>query len=121
MSRVVTAIAVDRPRVAADRAPYVEALFFATVFTVTFAKLQWEVAGTLSFSDVVTAVFLVAFLVHRLERFDGHDAAGGRGDDGVLRRLPPGLPDRVVQPRDRASRSRSGRRAWSSSSCTSCS
>jgi O-antigen ligase len=67
----VTAIAVDRPRVAVDRAPYVDALFFATVFTVTFAKLQWEVAGTMSFSDVVTAVFLVAFLVHRLERFDG--------------------------------------------------
>ena len=51
----MTAIAVDRPRVAVDRAPYVEALFFATVFTVTFAKLQWEVAGTMSFSDVVTA------------------------------------------------------------------
>ncbi|HEY7346166.1 MAG TPA: hypothetical protein VH620_11425, partial [Gaiella sp.] len=67
----MTAIAVERPRVAVDRAPYVEALFFATVFTVTFAKLQWEVAGTMSFSDVVTAVFLVAFLVHRLERFDG--------------------------------------------------
>ena len=25
----------------------------------------------MSFSDVVTAFFLVAFLVHRLERFDG--------------------------------------------------
>ena len=67
----MTAIALDRPRAAADRAPFVEGLFFATVFTVTFAKLQWEVAGTLSFSDVVTAFFLVAFLVHRLERFDG--------------------------------------------------
>jgi len=36
-------------------------LFFATIFTVTFAKLQWEVAGTLSLSDVLTALFLVAF------------------------------------------------------------
>jgi O-antigen ligase len=36
-------------------------LFFATIFTVTFAKLQWEVAGTLSLSDVLTALFLVGF------------------------------------------------------------
>ena len=32
----------------------VEFLFLATVFTVSFAKLQWEVAGTLSLSDVLT-------------------------------------------------------------------
>ena len=37
-------------------------LFFATIFTVTFAKVQWEVAGTLSLSDVLTAFFLVAFV-----------------------------------------------------------
>jgi O-antigen ligase len=39
----------------------VDVLFFATVFTVSFAKLQWEVAGTLSLSDVLTAVFLFAW------------------------------------------------------------
>ena len=39
-----------------------EALFFATIFTVTFAKLQWELAGALSLSDVLTALFLVAFV-----------------------------------------------------------
>jgi O-antigen ligase len=39
----------------------VDVLFLATVFTVSFAKLQWEVAGTLSLSDVLTAVFLVAW------------------------------------------------------------
>ncbi len=39
-----------------------EALFFATVLTVSFAKLQWEVAGTLSLSDVLTALFLVVFV-----------------------------------------------------------
>ncbi len=63
-----------RPRPPArrrERAPFVEGLFFATVFTVTFAKLQWEVAGTMSFSDVVTFVFLIAFAVYRIERFDG--------------------------------------------------
>jgi O-antigen ligase len=67
----VATLALDRPRVVARRAPVVEGLFLATVFTVTFAKLQWEVAGTLAFSDVVTFLFLLAFAVHRLERFDG--------------------------------------------------
>ena len=70
MTPAVTAIALDRPRAVAERAPFVEGLFFMTVFTVTYAKLQWEVAGTLSFSDVVTALFLLAFLVYRAERFD---------------------------------------------------
>src|SRR5262245_66199406 len=64
-------IALARPRVLSDRAPFVDALFFATVFTVTFAKLQWEVAGTMSFSDVVTFLFVIAFAVYRIERFDG--------------------------------------------------
>jgi O-antigen ligase len=64
-------IALARSRVLTERAPFVEGLFFATVFTVTFAKLQWEVAGTMSFSDVITFVFLVAFAVFRIERFDG--------------------------------------------------
>jgi O-antigen ligase len=72
----VTAIAVERPRVAVDRAPYVEALFFATVFTVTFAKLQWEVAGTLSLSDVLTALFLVGFAATRLGTGDRRLAWG---------------------------------------------
>ena len=83
----MTAIAVDRPRVAVDRAPYVEALFFATVFTVTFAKLQWEVAGTMSFSDVVTAV-----LMHMLGDLTGRtlllfpEMVGRRVCDMLLRR-----------------------------------
>ena len=46
--------------------PVVDGLFLATVFTVTFAKLQWEVAGTLSLSDVLTAVFLLAVAGTRL-------------------------------------------------------
>ncbi len=68
----MTTIALDRPRTVADRAPFVDSLFLLTVFTVTFAKLQWEVAGTMSFSDVVTFVFIVAFVVYRVERLDGH-------------------------------------------------
>jgi len=46
--------------------PVVDALFFATVFTVTFAKLQWNLGDTLSLSDVLTALFLIAFAGARL-------------------------------------------------------
>ena len=53
-----------------------DGLLFATVFTVTFAKLQWEVAGTLSLSDVLTALFLVAFAATRLAHRDGRLARG---------------------------------------------
>ena len=53
-----------------------DGLLFAAVFTVTFAKLQWEVAGTLSLSDVLTALFLVAFAATRLAHRDGRLARG---------------------------------------------
>ncbi|MBA2461142.1 MAG: O-antigen ligase family protein, partial [Actinobacteria bacterium] len=53
-----------------------DVLFFATLFTVTFAKLQWEVAGTLSLSDVLTALFLVAFVGNRLAWADRRVAYG---------------------------------------------
>ena len=48
----------------------VDALFLATVFTVSFAKLQWNVAGALSLSDVLTALFLLVFAWERWERGD---------------------------------------------------
>ena len=67
----MTAIALDRPRVVARRLSVVDILFLSTIATVTFAKLQWEIAGTLSFSDVVTGIFLAAFAFDRLERVDG--------------------------------------------------
>ena len=59
---------VPAVRVRDYRTPVVDGLFLATVATVTFAKLQWEVAGTLSLSDIVTALFLVAFAWTRFER-----------------------------------------------------
>lgn len=49
----------------------VDSLFFATVVTVTFAKVQWELAGTLSLSDVLTALFLFVFVLARLDSLDG--------------------------------------------------
>ena len=56
--------------------PVIDALFFATVFTVTFAKIQWEVAGTLSLSDVLTGVFLVALAGTRIGTGDRRFAWG---------------------------------------------
>lgn len=53
------------------RVSVTEALFFATVFTVTYAKLHWSVAGDLSLSDILTGAFLLAFAIRRFERSDG--------------------------------------------------
>src|SRR5438105_15378884 len=49
-------------------------LFFATLFSVTFEKVHWDVAGSIALSDILAVLFLVAYA---LDRF-------GRGD----RRLP---------------------------------
>ncbi len=38
-------------------------LFLATVFCVTFEKVHWNVAGTVSLADVLAILFLGAFLV----------------------------------------------------------
>ena len=50
--------------------PVLDGLFLAAVLTVTFHKLQWELAGSLTLSDVLTSVFLVLFVWLRLERED---------------------------------------------------
>ncbi len=50
--------------------PVIEGLFLLTIFTVTFHKLQWELAGSLTLSDVLTSVFLVLFAWDRFERND---------------------------------------------------
>jgi O-Antigen ligase len=58
--------------------PVLDSLFLAAVLTVTFHKLQWELAGSLTLSDVLTSVFLVLFVWLRLEREDArltHTAA----------------------------------------------
>ena len=51
--------------------PILEGLFLLTILTVTFHKLQWELAGSLTLSDVLTSVFLVLFLWSRFEHDDG--------------------------------------------------
>ena len=47
-----------------------EALFLATVFSVTFEKLHWNVAGTVYLADVLTILFLVSFGADRIARGD---------------------------------------------------
>ncbi len=51
--------------------PVLDGLFLLTILTVTFHKLQWELAGSLTLSDVLTSVFLVLFAWDRFERVDG--------------------------------------------------
>ena len=43
-----------------------DGLLFATLFTVTFAKLHWNVAGDVSLADILTILFLGAFAAERL-------------------------------------------------------
>jgi O-antigen ligase len=50
--------------------PVLDGLFLATILTVTFHKLQWELAGSLTLSDVLTSVFLVLFVWDRFEHSD---------------------------------------------------
>lgn len=47
-----------------------EALFLLTIFTITFAKLRWAVAGDLVLADVLTILFLVSFTADRVARGD---------------------------------------------------
>jgi O-antigen ligase len=41
-------------------------LFFATVFSVTFEKVHWNVAGTVSLADILALGFLAAWTLERL-------------------------------------------------------
>ena len=59
----------DRERVLVQ--PVLDGLFLLTILTVTFHKLQWELAGSLTLSDVLTSVFLVLFAWDRFEHNDG--------------------------------------------------
>jgi O-antigen ligase len=47
-----------------------ELLFLATVFCVTFEKVHWSVAGTVTLADVLTILFLAAYAVSRIAEDD---------------------------------------------------
>ena len=53
-----------------ERGGAVQWLFLATAFCVTFEKVHWEVAGTVTLADVLTILFLGAFGLSRLDRGD---------------------------------------------------
>ena len=57
-----------RERVLAQ--PVLDGLLLVTIFTVTFHKLQWDLAGSLTLSDILTSVFLVLFAWDRFEQND---------------------------------------------------
>jgi O-antigen ligase len=40
--------------------------FLATLFCLSFEKIQWELAGTVGLSGILAVVFVVAFLIERL-------------------------------------------------------
>jgi O-Antigen ligase len=50
----------------------VDVLLFATVFTITWAKVRWSAGGAdVNISDVTAGLFLVAFALSRVEDRDG--------------------------------------------------
>jgi O-antigen ligase len=49
-----------------------ELLFLATVFSITFAKLHWTVAGDVALADVLTVLFLASFAADRIAAGDDH-------------------------------------------------
>jgi hypothetical protein len=46
-------------------------LLFAAVFTMSFEKLYWNVAGKISLSEVISIFFIGAYLLRRLGRREG--------------------------------------------------
>lgn len=60
----MTTVAVPLARV--RHSALTEGLFLATLFSVTFAKVHWSVAGDVSLADVLTMLFLVAFASERI-------------------------------------------------------
>jgi hypothetical protein len=69
----VTVAAARFPARAVSRpapARLTEWFFLTTIFTVTWAKLHWNVAGDVALSDLLTALFLAAFVAERASRED---------------------------------------------------
>jgi O-antigen ligase len=70
----VTSHAVSYPRTSTRERilehPLLDGLFLLTILTVTYHKLQWELAGSLTLSDVLTSFYLVVFAWDRVERGD---------------------------------------------------
>ena len=79
--------------------PALDGLFLLTILTVTFHKLQWELAGSLTLSDILTSVYLVVFAWDRLERRDGRFGRTAAVAFGFFLAFRAALPRRLLQPR----------------------
>ncbi|MGE5689140.1 MAG: O-antigen ligase family protein [Pseudomonadota bacterium] len=66
----MTTVALPRARAVATHSALTDALFLGTLFSVTFAKLHWTVAGDLSLADVLTALFLLSWGSERVAAAD---------------------------------------------------
>ena len=73
MSVALPAGAAGRGRsVAVSRTAAVDALLFASVFTITFAKVRWTAgAADINISDITASLFVIAFAGARVARRDG--------------------------------------------------
>ena len=56
------------PRAVAREGALVSPLFLGALFTATFVKIHWDVAGTVYLADVTALAFLVAWAFDRLAR-----------------------------------------------------
>ena len=63
-----------------------DGLFLLTILTVTFHKLQWSLAGSLTLSDILTSAYLVVFAWDRIGHRDGRFGRTASGCD--VDRLP---------------------------------
>jgi O-Antigen ligase len=54
-----------------SRSGFVDGSLFAALFCVTFEKLSWNVAGNVELADLLTLVFLGAFVAERVRGRDG--------------------------------------------------
>ncbi len=52
-------------------ARFVELLFLATVFTITFEKIHWETGVTVNLADILATLFVAGYLATRLADGDG--------------------------------------------------
>jgi hypothetical protein len=66
----VTAVASPMPRAVAREGALVGPLFLAALFTASFAKIHWEVAGTVYLADLTALAFLLAWGFDRVARPD---------------------------------------------------
>ena len=64
----MTAIATPRARAVAREGALVSPLFLGALFTASFVKIHWDVAGTVYLADVTALAFLVAWGADRVAR-----------------------------------------------------